>query len=125
MNLIDKPGVSPIEATAQAIEMTALLSEGCEAAYETLHAAIPVALDAAMRAAGVTEWTIHRRGRVLRHRVAALDLELMRSVLETDPANMRWQEQVTPLLNTSTAAPETTGTSEPWCIVWDFRWPSR
>lgn len=66
--------------------------------YERIHAVIPVELDVALRAAGVTEWKIWRSGQDLFHWVQVEDVDAMRRSLADAPADQRWQELITPLL---------------------------
>lgn len=114
---------TPGHLDADSLEMTTVLADGCEEAYERLHTAIPARLDAAMRAAGVTAWTIHRHRLVLRHRVTATNVARMRAVLEADPDNLRWQVLVSPLLDATAIAPDAPDVPGPWALVWDFSWP--
>ena len=112
-------------APEERFEMTTLLKQGHTGDYEKLHAAIPSGLDAAMRAAGATGWTIHRNGLVLHHQVTAISSERMRSTLNSSEDNMLWQQQVNPHLDHSAAAPAASSVGGDWSLVWDFSWPVR
>lgn len=74
------------------------LKPGKEAEYERVHAKIPDDLDPRLRAAGVTAWSIWRSGRDLFHLVEVDDYRAMRLALADDPANIRWQETMSHLL---------------------------
>ncbi|MCC8907795.1 L-rhamnose mutarotase [Curtobacterium sp. GD1] len=74
------------------------LRAGSEAAYERVHASVPPALAARLRAAGVQDWTIWRDGQDLVHLVEVDDYRAMRRALADDPVNAEWQAVVNPLL---------------------------
>ncbi|WP_433304361.1 L-rhamnose mutarotase [Actinoplanes sp. CA-030573] len=74
------------------------LRPGKEADYDRLHAAIPADLDTALREAGVHTWRIWRHGLDLFHLVIVDDYSSMRAALRNHPANVRWQAQMTELL---------------------------
>jgi L-rhamnose mutarotase len=74
------------------------LREGREADYDRVHASIPVALDGALREAGVRSWRIWRSGRELFHLVEVDDYRAMRAYLAEHPANVPWQAQMAELL---------------------------
>ncbi len=76
---------------AQKIALHTRLKPGKEAEYERVHARISEALDAALRGAGVTGWTIWRSGRDLFHVVEVADYQTMRKELAADPVNIAWQ----------------------------------
>lgn len=67
---------------------------GHEADYEREHAVIPLALDAALRRAGVHEWTIWRSGTDLFHLVLVDDFAAMQESLRDDPADRAWQPHI-------------------------------
>ncbi|MFC9561613.1 L-rhamnose mutarotase, partial [Agromyces sp. NPDC056965] len=87
----------------EAYSFTTTLRPGAERGYETFHAAIPAALDTAMRDAGVLEWRIHRSGLVLRHDVVVADRATMAATLDADPVNAAWQFEVAPFLADASA----------------------
>ena len=74
------------------------LRAGKEDEYETVHAVIPPALDAALRAAGVHSWRIWRDGQDLFHVVEVDDYRRMRAALRDHPANVPWQARMAELL---------------------------
>ena len=74
------------------------LKPGKEIEYETVHAAIPPDLDAALRAAGVHSWRIWRDGQDLFHVVEVDDYRRMRTALRDHPANLPWQARMAELL---------------------------
>jgi L-rhamnose mutarotase len=82
----------------QTIALHTRLKPGSEADYEAQHEAIPTALDAALREAGVHSWRIWRDGRDLFHLVEVEDYHAMRAFLKDHPANIPWQAQMARLL---------------------------
>ena len=74
------------------------LRPGAEEAYEAAHRAVPEELQAAIRAAGVREWTIWRSGLDLFHVLRCEDYARMLAELEGVPANVAWQERMGELL---------------------------
>ncbi|WP_323373898.1 L-rhamnose mutarotase [Plantactinospora alkalitolerans] len=74
------------------------LKPGKEQEYERVHATIPVALDEALREAGVRSWRIWRSGRDLFHLVEVDDYPAMRAALRDHPANIPWQARMAELL---------------------------
>lgn len=104
------------------------LREGCAEGYEAVHAAIPVELDAVMRAAGVRQWRITRRGLALDHDVEAEYRPRMDAVLDADPVNAAWQREVAPFLAESDPEEDTgadTGLDGAGYVVWQLDWPTR
>jgi L-rhamnose mutarotase len=68
--------------------------------YEQAHAAVPAGLTAAIRAAGVTSWTIWRSGADLFHVINCPDYPAMLASLATEPENLTWQARMMQLLET-------------------------
>lgn len=68
--------------------------------YERAHAAVPGELTAAIRAAGVTSWTIWRSGTELFHVIDCDDYPAMLAALGDLPVNFAWQERMAELLDT-------------------------
>ena len=68
--------------------------------YERAHAAVPAELTAAIRAAGVTGWTIWRSGTDLFHVIDCADYTAMLTSLAANPVNAIWQAQMAELLDT-------------------------
>jgi L-rhamnose mutarotase len=66
--------------------------------YEQAHRAVPAALTDAIRAAGVTEWTIWRSGTDLFHVIDCEDYPAMLASLADDPVNIAWQARMAELL---------------------------
>jgi len=83
------------------------LKPGKEDEYERVHAVIPAELDAALRAAGVTEWRIWRDGLDLFHVVEVADYVAMRHALRDHPANVGWQARMAELLDVEDDYPGT------------------
>jgi L-rhamnose mutarotase len=69
--------------------------------YEQAHAAVPPELTAAIRAAGVSEWTIWRSGTDLFHLIDCDDYPAMLAQLATLPVNVAWQARMAELLETA------------------------
>jgi L-rhamnose mutarotase len=68
--------------------------------YERAHAAVPVELTSAIRAAGVTGWTIWRSGTDLFHVIDCTDYPAMLAALRGNPVNTAWQARMAELLDT-------------------------
>ncbi|MFF3564853.1 L-rhamnose mutarotase [Streptomyces sp. NPDC002574] len=66
--------------------------------YEAAHREVPGELTAAIRAAGVREWTIWRSGSDLFHLLDVDDYPAMIAALERLPVNIAWQARMTELL---------------------------
>jgi L-rhamnose mutarotase len=73
------------------------LADGAAGAYDQLHARVPDDLAAALREAGVRDWSIWRDGLDVFHLVDVEDYAAMRAHLRDHPANVAWQARVTPL----------------------------
>ncbi|WP_326654021.1 MULTISPECIES: L-rhamnose mutarotase [unclassified Streptomyces] len=69
------------------------------AAYEAAHREVPEELTAAIRAAGVTSWTIWRSGTDLFHLLDCADYARLLAELEELPANIAWQARMAELLD--------------------------
>jgi L-rhamnose mutarotase len=67
--------------------------------YERAHAAVPVELTDAIRAAGVTGWTIWRSGTDLFHVIDCADYPAMLTALRDNPVNTAWQARMAELLD--------------------------
>ncbi len=68
--------------------------------YERAHAAVPSELTEAIRAAGVTSWTIWRSGTDLFHVLDCADYPAVLGCLAKHPANTAWQGAMAELLDT-------------------------
>ncbi|WP_338896296.1 L-rhamnose mutarotase [Streptomyces sp. TG1A-60] len=66
--------------------------------YEAAHREVPEELTAAIRAAGVSEWTIWRSGTHLFHLLEVEDYAAMIARLEKLPVNIAWQARMDDLL---------------------------
>jgi L-rhamnose mutarotase len=69
------------------------------AEYEAAHREVPEELTAAIRAAGVSEWTIWRSGTDLFHVLEVDDYAAMIAELEKLPVNIAWQARMAELLD--------------------------
>ncbi|MDD9375872.1 L-rhamnose mutarotase [Streptomyces sp. ZAF1911] len=69
------------------------------AAYEAAHREVPPELTEAIRAAGVTSWTIWRSGRELFHVLDCEDYDRLLAELEHLPVNIAWQTRMGELLD--------------------------
>ncbi|MEV3971401.1 L-rhamnose mutarotase [Streptomyces sp. NPDC050698] len=69
------------------------------AEYEAAHREVPEELTAAIRAAGVGEWTIWRSGPDLFHLLEVEDYLAMIAALEELPVNIAWQARMAELLD--------------------------
>ena len=68
--------------------------------YERAHAKVPPELTEAIRAAGVTGWTIWRSGTDLFHLIDCEDYPAMLASLARLPVNVAWQARMAELLET-------------------------
>ena len=68
--------------------------------YERAHEAVPAQLTEAIRAAGVTGWTIWRSGTDLFHVIDCEDYPAMLASLAAVPVNAAWQARMAALLET-------------------------
>jgi L-rhamnose mutarotase len=71
------------------------------AEYEQAHAPVPAELTMAIRAAGVTSWTIWRSGTDLFHVIDCEDYPVMLASLARHPVNVAWQARMAELLETA------------------------
>ena len=69
--------------------------------YERAHAEVPPELTEAIRAAGVTAWTIWRSGTDLFHLIECEDYAAMLASLARQPVNVAWQARMAELLETA------------------------
>lgn len=67
--------------------------------YEAAHRDVPKELAAAIRAAGVTSWTIWRSGLDLFHLLECEDYGRLLAELEELPVNVAWQARMAELLD--------------------------
>ena len=67
--------------------------------YEAAHREVPAELTAAIRAAGVSEWTIWRSGMDLFHVLEVEDYQAMIAELDKLPVNIAWQARMADLLD--------------------------
>ena len=67
--------------------------------YEAAHREVPEELTDAIRAAGVSEWTIWRSGTDLFHLLEVEDYPAMIAELERLPVNIAWQARMAELLD--------------------------
>ncbi|WP_405892455.1 L-rhamnose mutarotase [Streptomyces sp. NBC_00104] len=67
--------------------------------YEAAHREVPEELTTAIRAAGVSEWTIWRSGTDLFHLLEVEDYARMIAELEKLPVNIAWQARMADLLD--------------------------
>ena len=66
--------------------------------YEQAHQAVPAELTEAIRAAGVTSWTIWRSGADLFHVIDCEDYPAVLAALAGNPVNVAWQARMAELL---------------------------
>jgi L-rhamnose mutarotase len=69
--------------------------------YEQAHLAVPPELTQAIRAAGVSAWTIWRSGTDLFHLIDCDDYPAMLARLGPLPVNIAWQARMAELLETA------------------------
>jgi len=74
------------------------LLPGSESRYDELHRAVWPEVLAAIERAGIVRWLIFRDGLDLFHYVECEDYARAVAELADDPANVRWQAEVAPLM---------------------------
>ncbi|MFD7013721.1 L-rhamnose mutarotase [Streptomyces sp. NPDC059161] len=67
--------------------------------YEAAHREVPEELTTAIRAAGVSSWTIWRSGTDLFHVLEVEDYQAMIAELDKLPVNIAWQARMAALLD--------------------------
>lgn len=72
------------------------LRPGMEEAYDQAHAAVWPEMLALLKRAGVSEYSIFRRGQLLILTMRVEDFEETWARIEADPVNTRWQEAMAP-----------------------------
>ncbi|MFE7130068.1 L-rhamnose mutarotase [Streptomyces sp. NPDC057638] len=88
-------------------------------AYEEAHRHVPEELTGAIRAAGVTSWTIWRSGTDLFHLLECDDYAGLLAALEPLPVNIAWQARMADLLDTVHDY-SADGASAPLPVVWEL-----
>jgi L-rhamnose mutarotase len=87
--------------------------------YEAAHREVPAELTAAIRTAGVSEWTIRRSRTDLFHVLEVDDYAAMIAELEKLPVNIAWQARMAELLDVvHDYSAEGTDASLP--VVWEL-----
>ena len=72
------------------------LKPGVEAAYEESHKAVWPEMLALLKSAGISEYSIYRRGQLLVLALRCRDFEVSWRIIEADPVNTRWQQAMAP-----------------------------
>lgn len=89
------------------------------AEYEAAHREVPEELTRAIRAAGVSSWTIWRSGTDLFHLLECADYARLLAELEHLPVNVAWQARMAELLDVVHAySSEGAGAGLP--VVWEL-----
>ena len=73
------------------------LRPGTEEAYDEAHRAVWPEMLALLKRAGVSEYSIFRRGLLLVLVLRCADFDVAWSKIENDPVNLRWQAAMAPL----------------------------
>ncbi|MDX2646833.1 L-rhamnose mutarotase [Streptomyces sp. PA03-1a] len=89
------------------------------AAYEAAHREVPAELTAAIRGAGVREWTIWRSGGDLFHLLDVGDYPAMLAALERLPVNIAWQARMAELQEVAHDY-SAEGAGAPLPVVWQL-----
>ena len=71
---------------------------GYEEEYKRRHDELWPEMDAALRASGITSYTIFRHGLTLFGYFETDDLTATTEALKTDPVNAKWGEYMTPIM---------------------------
>jgi L-rhamnose mutarotase len=77
------------------------LRAGAAERYDELHRAVWPEVLAAISQVGVERWVIFRDGLDLFHYIECDDYDGAIATLADDPVNVRWQEEVAPLMETA------------------------
>ncbi|MFI8306254.1 L-rhamnose mutarotase [Streptomyces sp. NPDC085927] len=89
------------------------------APYEAAHREVPTELTSAIRAAGVSSWTIWRSGCELFHLLECEDYARLLAELESLPVNIAWQARMADLLDVVHDYSEA-GTEAGLPVVWEL-----
>ncbi|MFB7115151.1 L-rhamnose mutarotase [Streptomyces sp. NPDC056190] len=89
------------------------------AQYEAAHREVPAELTTAIRAAGVSSWTIWRSGSELFHLLECEDYARLLAELEHLPVNVAWQARMADLLDVVHDYSET-GAEAGLPVVWEL-----
>jgi L-rhamnose mutarotase len=73
------------------------LRPGAAEAYEKAHREVWPEMLALLKRAGISEYSIFRRGELLVLTLRAVDFDATWSRIENDPVDLRWQETMAPL----------------------------
>ncbi len=68
------------------------LRPGAQDAYEKAHREVWPEMLALLKSAGISEYSIYRRGELLILTLKAVDFEAAWSRIDNDPVNLRWQQ---------------------------------
>jgi L-rhamnose mutarotase len=74
------------------------LKPGVEARYEEYHREVWPDVLAAIRRSGITKYVIFRDGLDLFHYIECADYDRAIAELATDPVNIRWQQEMAPMM---------------------------
>jgi L-rhamnose mutarotase len=80
----------------QRIAFCLRLRPGAEAAYDDAHAAVWSEMLALLKRAGISEYSIFRRGQTLILTMHVEDFDATWNKIEADPINTRWQQAMAP-----------------------------
>lgn len=72
------------------------IREGAEAAYDESHKAVWPEMLALLKRAGVSEYSIYRRDRLLVLALRCENFDETWRIIEADPINTRWQQAMAP-----------------------------
>jgi L-rhamnose mutarotase len=75
------------------------LKPGVEARYDEYHRAVWPDVLAAIRRVGITKYVIFRDGLDLFHYIECDDYDRAIAELAGDPVNVRWQEEMAPMMS--------------------------
>ena len=92
------PNVEPVEgAPLKHYAFMLHLREGAADAYEKAHREVWPEMLALLKSAGISEYSIYRRDKLLILTLRAADFEATWSRIDNDPVNLRWQQAMAPL----------------------------
>ncbi len=84
----------------QRVAFSLKLKPGAEAAYDQAHREVWAEMLALLKRAGISEYSIFRRGRLLILTMHLEDFDATWDIIQADPVNTRWQQAMAPYFDT-------------------------
>lgn len=102
------------------VALHSIIRPGAIDGYRSEHAKIPADLEGSFARLGIHDWTIWRSGDRLFHVVECDDFDAAMLALDSDPANVAWQQRIGEFVELFRDADGDVGIS-PIEEVWDLR----